>query len=143
MEITKDSHLDHNLTRSQVEYIQKKFANRDSFFIETIDLEGTGLGLVPCGLHGPLTGDEPVPEEEVVYLKRGDRPYPSRTCSRKPKMTSKVAVIAGPHEAELCILYTAFGGPVAPKEPGDPSLEEGEPVRESAEFWAEHALTKE
>ena len=38
-----------------------------------------------------------------------------------------------------CILYTVFGGPIAPKEPDDPTLTD-EQRPESIAFWAEHAL---
>lgn len=38
------------------------------------------------------------------------------------------------------ILYTAFGGPLAPREPGDPDLP-AEERAESEAFWAEHALS--
>jgi hypothetical protein len=38
-----------------------------------------------------------------------------------------------------CILYTAFGGPLAPQEPGDPGCKDPEA---SAAFWREHALSK-
>lgn len=38
-----------------------------------------------------------------------------------------------------CILYTTFGGPLAPQEPGDPSCKDPEA---STAFWQEHALAK-
>jgi len=38
-----------------------------------------------------------------------------------------------------CILYTAFGGPLAPQEPGDPGCKN---VPESTVFWRVHALAK-
>lgn len=38
-----------------------------------------------------------------------------------------------------CVLYTAFGGPVAPQEPGDPGCKD---PAASAAFWREHALAK-
>jgi hypothetical protein len=42
------------------------------------------------------------------------------------------------------ILYTAFGGPAAPREPGDPSLDGNEAgLAESKAFWAEHALSSQ
>jgi len=39
------------------------------------------------------------------------------------------------------VLYTAYGGPVAPREPFDRSLDE-EAKAESEKFWAEHALAE-
>ena len=38
-----------------------------------------------------------------------------------------------------CILYTAYGGPQAPQEPGDPNCKDPE---KSAAFWREHGLAK-
>jgi hypothetical protein len=38
-----------------------------------------------------------------------------------------------------CILYTAFGGPPAPQEPGDPGCKD---LATSAAFWRDHALAK-
>jgi len=38
-----------------------------------------------------------------------------------------------------CVLYTAFGGPASPQEPGDPTCKDPEA---SAVFWREHALAK-
>jgi hypothetical protein len=37
----------------------------------------------------------------------------------------------------VCILYTAFGGPVTPQEPGDPGCKD---VDAATKFWADHAL---
>ncbi len=113
-----ESHLDHALTDAQVAYIFERFAGRDAFFIETIELP-VELGTAPCFLYGPIMGDLPVPESEVHYVTRGNRAYKTRSVHRDARPTRKVTVIAGPHESELCILYTAFGGPLAPQEPGD------------------------
>jgi hypothetical protein len=44
--------------------------------------------------------------------------------------------------AHPCMLYTAFGGPLAPKEPGDPTLKDSE-REESEKFWSQHALVEE
>lgn len=38
-----------------------------------------------------------------------------------------------------CVLYTAFGGPSAPQEPGDPACKD---PSASAAFWRDHALAK-
>lgn len=160
----KDSHLDHGLTPAQVEYLLERFAGRDAFFIETIELPPE-LGTVPCGLYGPTMGDEPVPDADwrscgycgacQFYLSgalcsaktnanggayaywRGDRKYHSRVVDRPTRPTNKVTVIAGPHDGAPCVLFTAFGGPAAPQEPGDPSCKD---VEASRAFWAEHAL---
>lgn len=140
MKITSDSHLDHGLEKDQVEYIHQRFANRDAFFIETFELPEE-LGAVPCGLHGPIMGDEPVSEAEVSYTVRGNRKCASRMAALPIRPTRQVTVIAGPHDGEPCVLYTAFGGPVTPKEPGDLTLEI-EKIQESRDFWSKHALAK-
>lgn len=139
MQITKDSHIDHNLTEAQVAFIADKFANHQIFFIETFELPEE-LGTVESALHGPIVGDEPVPEAEVHYIIRGNRKCASRMVKRPVRQMRTVTVIAGPHEGK-CILYTAYGGPCAPREPGDTGLSSWEQIVEAREFWAKHALS--
>jgi len=147
MNITEKSHLDHGLTRAQVEYIANRFRDRRAFFTEEINLEEAGLGTVPCALHGPIMGDKPIGEDDVVYLKREGREGTTRLIDREPRMVTTVTVIAGlDGRADAvgnapCILYTAFGGPKAPKEPDDPDMTLDE-IAESKQFWSTHALSK-
>jgi hypothetical protein len=146
--ITKDSHLDHALTDAQIAYILTTFADRDGFFIETITLP-VDLGTVPCGLYGPTMGDEPIVDPEGALLAligpavrhafRAGRSYTSRLCFGRARPSRLLTVIAGPHDGAPCVLYTAFGGPLAPKEPGDPTLKETERAASEA-FWNVHAL---
>jgi hypothetical protein len=111
-------------------------------------------------------GDPPVTEDEVVYTERGTRHWPSRLVERPARPTRLITVIAGPHEESCptcrgnssgpgstcpgdhcaggrrrhaCVLYTAFGGPPAPQEPGDPGCKD---PAESAAFWHDHALAR-
>jgi hypothetical protein len=161
------SHFDHGLTEAQVDHIMQRFADREAFFIATIELP-EALGTVSCGLHGPLVGDAPIAEADVTYAKRGTRAWNSRLVDRAAKPTRTVTVIAGPHKEPcpqcttsawnilhraacptcggvgelqyVCIVYTAFGGPLAPQEPGDPGCKD---VEASKQFWSEHALTRE
>ena len=141
MKITSASHLDHGLSESVVSHIAERFAGRDAFFIETFELP-EGLPTVPCGLYGPLMGDMPMGDSEVTLETRGARLGPSRLCGWPPREVRTVTVIAGPHLAEPCVLFTAFGGPLAPREPWDESLT-SEQAAESRAFWAEHALSRE
>lgn len=143
MEILKGiSHLDHGLTVAHLEFIQNQVGDREGFFIETLQLPEE-LASVACGLVGPACGDAPVTEAEVRYLRRGNRPGESRVIDRKPGTTRLVTVIAGPEDGySTNVLYTAFGGPCAPKEPWDPSLDEAS-LAESKAFWAQHALCAE
>jgi len=138
MLITHESHLDHGLTGDQIAYILRRFRDETEFFNSTFELPET-LGTVPCRLYGPTMGDAPVPEAEVVYEPRGDRSYPSRLVARPERRTRTVTVIAGPHGVFSCVLYTAFGGPSAPREPADPAAQGCEA---SAVFWRDHALAK-
>jgi hypothetical protein len=138
MELHAESHVDHGLTQAQLDWLLERFAEKGEFFIETVELP-EDLGDVPCGLHGPLLGDDPVPEDECRHEVRGDREWTSRLCDRPERRVRTVSVIAGPHDdGSPCVLYTAFGGPVAPQEPGDPRCRD---MDESKRFWDEHALT--
>lgn len=132
------SHFDHGLTEAQIDHLMKLFADREAFFIETVELSEE-LGTVPCGLFGPIMGDAQVVAADVTYAKRGARAWDSRLVDRAPRPSRLVTIIAGPHGDEPCIVYTAFGGPLAPQEPGDPSCKD---VAASAKFWNEHALSR-
>lgn len=134
----RDSHVDHHLTKAQIDYLLDRFADRTTFFLETIELPEE-LGTVPCGLWGPIVGDPPIDEAEVVHEQRGTRTWMSRLVDRPTRPTRAVTVIAGPHEEHACVLYTAFGGPAAPQEPDDPGCKD---PGASAAFWREHALAK-
>lgn len=118
MQTHKDSHLDHGLTEAQIAHVLTRFADREAFTLKTIELPPE-LGTVPCGLHGPIMGDQPVSDAECVHAKRGERAWTSRLCERPPRQVRTVTVIAGPHDGEACIVYTMFGGPQAPQEPGE------------------------
>ena len=92
-----------------------------------------------CRLRGPAVGDPPVPEDEVVYVIREGRDWPSRMVLRPPVFTAVLTVVMGPYGGDPLVLYTCYPGPAAPKEPGDPGLllEEKDAA---IKFWAEHAL---
>lgn len=140
--LPKKSHLDHGLTPQQIGWIVVHFADRTGFFRETVELPAD-LGTVPSGIYGPIVGDRPVSEKEVFYATRGTRTLKSRLTKRPPRDTRFVTVIAGPVGDEPCALYTAYGGPLAPREPGDPSMNSDAERRESALFWRDHALSSE
>jgi hypothetical protein len=176
MKIIPESHLDHHLTADQRAYIEHHFADRNAFFIEQLELPAE-LGTVPCGLHGPKMGDAPLNDIECRMAPRGQRPYYSRVCSRALRPVNYVTVIAGPHDVTCpvchgdqmtclvcegaktiqhkCVLFTAFGGPIAPREPGDlvrvdaatvPAAAgeaESEVLIASRAFWAQHALSED
>jgi hypothetical protein len=134
MQITSDTHADHALTPDHLAFVLARFGDRQAFFLETVDLPEEFASL-PCSLHGP------VPESEVTYITRGDRPGPSRMCDRPARMVRTMTVIGGPDASGATILYTAYGGPAAPREPWDPGLDDAG-REESRRFWSEHALSR-
>lgn len=142
VKVIPQSHVDHGLTAEQLQWLLDQTEGRSSFFIETFTLP-EHLGTVECGLVGPAVGLPAVPEKDVKYIIRGDRKCASRVLRdpvEKPR-TRMVTVIAGPTQGhDGLVLYTAYGGPSAPREPGDTAIPNWEGVVESRAFWAEHAL---
>ena len=136
------SHLDHGLSVEAVKFIEEKLEKREGFFIETFELPRE-FGQLKSALYGPLCGDPPISEEEVSYVRRGDRNWDSRMVDRPERDTSIVTVVAGPIDEdgvkEDCVLYTVYGGPCAPQEPVDPNCRD---LEESDKFWDEHALAR-
>jgi hypothetical protein len=140
LKIVADSHVDHGITKEQMAHVVETFSDKEEFFIANVILPEE-LGTVPCGLYGPVEGDAPVPEAEVEYVIRGKRNCASRVVNMPTRPTRLLTVIGGPDGDEKCVLYTAFGGHLAPKEPGDLTLALDK-VQESRDFWAQHALSK-
>lgn len=138
MHLHHDSHLDHGLSREVVDYILAAFQERSSFFIETITLP-EHLGDVPCALLGPATGTS-VERARVRLERRGERTWESRVVDAPPARSRLVTIVAGPHDGSPCVLYTAYGGPQAPREPGDPAIRDDAERDASRAFWANHAL---
>lgn len=146
--IHKDSHLDHNIPQPLLDRVLARFSGRTAgFFIETAKVDAW----LPLGITGPLVGDDPVQEAEVYYCYRGGRPYPSRMlklgshggyCRPRHTYTDLVTVIVGPHDGHDCVLWTAFAGPLAPREPGDPSMTDEIEIAAAKKFWSEHALVE-
>lgn len=142
LQITKGSHRDHGLTEEQLQFLLAKFADRKEFFIETVELPEE-LGMVPVTLYGPLMGDPPVDDIQCVFRVRGKRKGTSKMIKRPTRYTRTVTIIAGPpanpRAPQEMVLYTAFGGPAAPKEPWDCPPNSAE-HHASISFWATHAL---
>lgn len=157
--IHRDSHVDHGIPACVRDYVLRLFKGRAEFFVETVEYPQEHpvwhslsnwmadhnspayyqkLPPVPCALHMD------VPEGEVHYARRGDREWESRLCKRPPRMVRQVTIVAGPHPADRdagMVVFTMYGGPEAPREPGDPSLE-GEALEEAKRFWAAAALSE-
>ena len=140
LKITAQSHLDHNLTTAQLAHVLATFRDRTGFFIETVVLPAD-LGTVPCALYGPSLGDDPMllAVAGVRTAPRPGRPWPSRLVNLPPRPSRLLTVIAGPAGEDACVLYTAYGGPLAPQEPDDPNLDPRR-IGPSMDFWAVHAL---
>jgi len=142
LKISPDSHLDHGLSPEHVAWLQRRFADREGFFLETVKLP-RHLAPLACGIHGPIMGDAPVPDAEVQMEVRGARAGLSRLCGRLPRPTRLCTVVAGPDGAEPCVLYTAYGGPAAPREPWSvPREASAEEHMAAADFWSKHALSR-
>ena len=141
--VTHDSHLDHGVDGKLLAFILEKYKDADRFFIDTFPTP-EGMRRLDCGLHGPAVGDDPVPESEVTYGVRGDRKWKSRLVPRPHMPSDVVTVIGGPDGSGRIVLYTVYGGPLAPREPGDSYFEQpGKEAESEASkaFWAEHALS--
>lgn len=138
--IHPDSHLDHGLTEAHLELIRYAFADREGFFISTVELPPE-LPSLECALYGPIMGDSTITEDMVHYRVRGNRKHASRMVDLPMRPTRKLTVIAGPHDGQPCVLYTAFGGPITPKEPGDRSMQTDE-FEQARAFWSAHALAR-
>ena len=153
LSIHTDSHTDHGIPEIVVGYMLARFKDRDSFFVETVAypesadssdcghevlrLKAIPLPAVPCDLHLD------VPESECRHAPRGGREYSSRLCDRAPRMVREITIVAGPHPEDPgagMVVFTMYGGPVAPQEPTDPRLPEDKRA-ESEAFWAHAALS--
>ena len=138
--ITKDSHLDHGLSTDHIAYIERLIDGRIASGDMTPGVNVVELVLPPSmpGLHTALYSD--VPETEVTYAVRGARKCASRVVDRPMRWTRWCTVVVGPSEGNPHVLYTAYGGKAAPREPGDPSLATLEEWQASKAFWSTHAL---
>lgn len=139
------SHLDHELGLALV-FIAEFFKSRESSVVrvETVELPRS-FAKVPCALQGPAVGGLPVLDDEACLETRNGRPGPSRLCGRLPGRTWTITLVYGPYSASPdaaveTVLYTAYGGPQAPREPWDTSMSPEERA-ESVAFWAVHALS--
>lgn len=98
--------------------------------------KGDGVHTVHVGYeYGLLNHVVPCTDRsKVVWLKRGPRENLSPHVVAPPVPTDQVTIIVADSK-----IVTLWAGPVAPKEPNDPSLVLGEFV-ESDKFWRNHAF---
>jgi len=141
LKITHKTHLDHGLSSDIIGHVLRLYADKDEFFIHTITLP-SGLGEVECALIGPITGHTQLTEATCSYQKRNGREWDSRMTAIPPTRSRQLTIIAGPSDDDECVAYTMYGGPCAPREPGDPSIANDPTLlAESKAFWSEHALS--
>lgn len=133
-------HADHGMTDELVRELVSRVSPAE-FFAKTLELP-EGVPDAMSAIHGPIAGDPPVPDAEVVMKQRSsDRPM-SRMVARAPRPTRKVTIIGSFEPDGSVTVYTCFGGPLAPREPGDESMAGDEAaIAESKAFWAQHALS--
>lgn len=132
-------HADHGVAEETLAWAVAQVV--PGFFARTFELPPGAPDLLNS-LYGPASGDAPVGEEEVLRRHRSpDRPL-SRMVRRPSRPTRLLTVIGiAPMTGEEAVIYTAYGGPMASREPGDASLVLGSPEhQEAVAFWATHAL---
>jgi len=133
-------HADHGLSEAQTQYALDSVADiGEGFFIKQVEFPEE-LGPVPCALYGPAMGDEPVRDEAVMMLKRGDRPWADRMMVGKTRPVQYVQVIGQRKDSSFINVFTIYGGPLAPQNPEDPSCLDSEKAKA---WWAEHALVED
>ena len=136
-------HADHGISPEQMEWIkaQIKAADPKTFFVQEIQIPGE-LGMVRNAMYGPAAGDPPVPESEVSYRPRGDRPWSDRVVSWPTRPVNYVQAIGMPDQdnPNKIVLFTVYGGPLAPQHPDDPGCRD---VSAAKKFWSQHALSLE
>jgi hypothetical protein len=144
--VAENSHPDH-LSADMLAEVLGKVGRGESRLV--VDFGGFKIfevetsAPVLCALVGPTTGGEPVAESAAFYAIRGEgRPNLSRMVDQPATESRTVTVLVGGIENGAGSLVTAYGGPLAPQEPGDPFLA-AEKHAASVAFWAEHALTVE
>lgn len=149
--VAESSHPDH-LSESMLAEVLAKMASGEARLVVDfgafVIAEVTTSAPVLCALVGPTTGAPAPAESDCFYATRGEgRPNLSRMVDIPATESTTVTVLVGGVETaedgtRAGSLVTAYGGPLAPQEPGDPYLAP-EKLAESVAFWSEHALTVE
>lgn len=138
-------HADHSLTEAHWAFIDEVMREepQDGFFRLAVRLPDE-LPSLPSALYGPACDDDPIKDDEVEYVVRGNRPGPSRLIDRPHREGRWVVVIGLGVLSERPMIFTAYGSlnaVISPREWWDASMRPAEAI-ESAQFWAEHALAK-
>jgi len=134
------THLDHGLDTDNLEAVReaaKECPDGAEVWIKTIKSPHEA----PSAIHYH------VPESEVFYARRGSRRNLSRLCARPQRMVFEVTIIAGMSQDGVTRVWTAYGGPHAPREPEDSyfvfsdAARKSSEYREAREFWSHAALS--
>ena len=128
-----DSHVDHGLPKSVIDAILK-YRFEDGVHKHTFSVLGG------CFEDRLIEETDDNPLVNVRWEPRPGRETRSRVCDNPLTKTSLVSFIVGPHDGLPTVLYTAFPGIIAPKEPTDLSITPEE-MEESIKFWARYALS--
>ena len=150
IQVTEASHADH-LSTETLNWVlgcigsgeADKVADFGNFriYVATLCSETSPQATVPSALRGPETGESPVSESDAHYGTRGGRPNVSRLTRLPSTQDNRVTVLTSRADENAdWTLITAYGGPLAPQEPGDPFLP-AEKLAASVKFWSEHALS--
>jgi hypothetical protein len=133
-------HADHGIDPRQIAYIKKfllKSAPQGFFIKQWRFPRSQGLGTVLNAMWGPASGDRAVPESQVHYKPRGDRPWADRMIDRPPRPVNYGQAL-GIRDGDSFTLFTVYGGPLAPLNPADPDNQD---VAGAKKFWKNHALS--
>jgi len=136
-------HTDHGISDDQWGFIRGYLEEMDpdALFVQQVTIP-PNLGTVECGLHGPAMGDVAVSRDEITMLKRGDADdqfrWPDPIVERPTRSVDYVQIIGIRAEEDLILVFTVYGGPLAPQNPLDPNNPD---VPGSEKFWGEHALS--
>jgi len=138
-----DGHYDvHKITPEHIKWLEQQPEVLAAKGPVTLTLPDE-LPELPNAIVGPVMGDEPVSDNhDSVYFESrgGGREHHSKMLRGEHRTTRMITAITRPHkETGRPFLITAFGGPLAPKEPNDPNLRPEE-EKQSKEFWSQHAL---
>jgi len=140
--VAKVVHADHGVSEATLLWALSEL-KPVGFFAKTLSLPEGHADLVNK-LHGPACGDEPV-RDAVVRVRDASDAYRPETpfVKRAPRPTRLLTVIGAVGEDGKATFFTAYGGPLAERVPGDPSLKPGSPEHEaSVAFWTDHALSE-
>ena len=115
-------HADHDLTENHINFIQTHptlLAMEHGSFVKTIFTLPDELESVPSALYGPEAGDEPVPNNAVLFdIRRDGAKGPSRMIEGEDRMVRNIAVIGLVGKIAFTMYGTQASAP-SPMEPWD------------------------